>query len=56
VIHPSQIPIVQHAFAPSQEQLQFAQGVLAAFDEATAKASRQQDRQRARGQQLPSLR
>ena len=31
VIHPSQVPVVQRAFSPSQEQVQWASGLIQAF-------------------------
>ena len=31
VIHPAQVPVVQRAFSPSQEQVQWASGLIQAF-------------------------
>ena len=33
VIHPSQIPIVQEAFSPSSEQIEWATALIQAFEE-----------------------
>ena len=33
VIHPDQVPIVQQAFSPSQEEIVWAQKLIAAFEE-----------------------
>lgn len=33
VIHPSQIPVVQDAFLPSSRQIEWASGLLKAFEE-----------------------
>lgn len=33
VIHPAQVPIVQDAFMPSQNQIEWATGVIKAFEE-----------------------
>ncbi len=37
VIHPRQIPVIYKAFAPTQEELEKAQRIVAAFNEAKAK-------------------
>ena len=31
VIHPAQVPVVQQAFSPSREQVQWAGGLIQAF-------------------------
>jgi citrate lyase subunit beta-like protein len=33
VIHPDQVPIVQQAFSPSEEEIAWAQRLIAAFEE-----------------------
>lgn len=32
VIHPAQVPVVQEAFLPSKQQVDWAKGLLAAFE------------------------
>ncbi|MBR4908143.1 MAG: HpcH/HpaI aldolase/citrate lyase family protein [Acidaminococcaceae bacterium] len=39
VIHPSQVPLVHQVFTPSDEELEHAKKVVAAYEEAMAKAS-----------------
>lgn len=37
IIHPNQVAIVQEAFKPSKERLQWAKGLIKAFDEHQAR-------------------
>lgn len=32
VIHPSQVPVVQKAFLPNKQQVEWAKGILEAFE------------------------